>query len=319
MNAVVIENYGGPEVMQEKKISTPLLQPGEVLVKVTASSINPIDFKFRNGDLKLIMRKRFPLVLGHDVSGEVVGVGSSNSNLKIGQKVFGMNSTNMGAYAGYVAMKEDKLASAPEKVSLAEAAVFPLAGLTALQGLRDHGRLRKNQEVLINGASGGVGSFAVQIAKILGATVTGVCSAKNMETVRQLGADVVIDYNSQPIKNIPNRYDLVFDAVGKSSFTESRKLLKANGHYVTTLPGPSAFIWQGLSKLSSKSAHTMWVKPNTEDLDTLRGYIDTAGLQPLIQKQYHHNQLPEAMRDAETNRTVGKLLIHMDFPDADQG
>lgn len=320
MNAVVIEEYGGPEVLQEKKISTPLVQPGEVLVKVTASSINPVDYKIRRGDLKVVLRKRFPLVLGHDVSGEVVGLGSDNTSLKIGQNVFGMNPTSsMGTYAGYVNMKEEKVAPAPEKLGLAEAAVIPLAGLTALQGLRDHGKLRKNQEVLINGASGGVGSFAVQIAKIMGASVTGVCSGKNVETVRKLGADVVVDYTRQPITDLPNRYDLVFDAVAKSSFTQCRRILKKKGHYVTTLPGPSAFLWQGLSQFTGKSAHTMWVKSNREDLDTLRAYVDTAGLQPLIEKQYHYNQLAEAMRHAESDRTVGKLLIHMDFPDADQG
>jgi NADPH:quinone reductase-like Zn-dependent oxidoreductase len=318
MNAVVIDKYGGPEVLQERKISTPLIKPGEVLVKLTASSINPVDYKIRRGDLKVVLRKRFPLVLGHDVSGEVVGLGSDNSSLKIGQKVFGMNPTfSMGAYAGYIAMKENNLATAPEKMGLAEAAVIPLAGLTALQGLRDHGKLGKNQEVLINGASGGVGSFAVQIAKIMGANVTGVCSGKNVETVRKLGADVVVDYTRQPITDLPNRYDLVFDAVAKSGFTQCRRILKRKGHYVTTLPGPAAFFWQALSKFTARSAHTMWVNSNRKDLDTLRGYVDMAGLHVLIEKQYHYHQLAEAMRHAESERTVGKLLIHMDFPDAD--
>jgi NADPH:quinone reductase-like Zn-dependent oxidoreductase len=320
MNAIVINRYGSPEVLEQRKISTPLVEPGEVLVKVAASSINPIDFKARQGALKLVLRKRFPLVLGHDLAGEVVGLGSGSKLFKIGQQVYGMNSfPRMGAYAGYAAVPEKYLAPAPEKLSLEAAAAVPLAALTALQGLRDFGKLKKNQEVLINGASGGVGSFAVQIAKIMGATVTGVCSGKNIETVRSLGADAVIDYKIQQFEDLPTRYDLVFDAVGKSSFQRSRKVLKNKGNYVSTLPSPANFLWTGLSLLTPRSAKTMWVKANTEDLEILKGYIDTDSLRPLIEKSYTYQDLAEAMRHAESERTIGKLVIKMDFPDGDQG
>ena len=320
MNAILINRYGDPDVLEHRKLSTPLIESGEVLVKVTASSINPIDFKVRQGGLKLMLRKPFPLVLGHDFSGEVVGLGKSVSSIKIGQKVFGMNPfPGMGAYAGYLAVKENYLAPAPQNIGLEEAASIPLAALTALQGLRDFGKLKKGQDVLINGASGGVGTFAVQLGKILGANVTGVCSGKNAETVRSLGADLVIDYHQQSFEKLPDKYDLVFDAVGKSTYLKSRPVLKSKGNYVTTLPSPVAFLWKGLTTFTPQSAGTMWVKPTTEDLKALQGYIDTGSLRPVIEKIYKHDQIKEAMRQAETNRTVGKLVVRMDFPDTDQG
>lgn len=318
MNAIVINRFGAPEVLEYRKLSTPFTEAGEVLVKIAASSINPIDFKVRQGALKLLLRKRFPLVLGHDFSGEIVGLGSPDSSFQIGQKVFGMNPfPGMGAYAGYIAVKEKYLATAPESLSLEDAAAIPLAALTALQGLRDFGKLKKGQDVLINGASGGVGTFAVQLGKLLGAHVTGVCSGKNVELVRSLGADMVIDYQQQSFEKLPDKYDLVFDAVGKSSFLKSRPVLKKKGNYVTTLPGPAAFVWKGLTAITPRSAGTMWVKPKTVDLETLKGYIDSAGLRAIIEKTYNYDQLQDAMRHAESERTVGKLVVKMNFPDTD--
>ena len=318
MNAIVTNRFGEPEVLEHRKISTPFVEPGKVLVKVAASSINPIDFKVRQGDLKFLLRNRFPLVLGHDFAGEVVGLGSPDSSLKIGQKVFGMNPfPRMGAYAGYISVKEKYLAAAPDSINLEDAAAVPLAALTALQGLRDFGKLKKGQDVLINGASGGVGTFAIQLGKLLGANVTGVCSGKNVNLVRSLGADMVIDYQQQSFEKLPDQYDLVFDAVGKSSFPKSRPVLKKKGNYVTTLPGPAAFLWKGLTVFTPRSAGTMWVKSNTTDLETLKGYIDSAGLKVVIEKTYNYDQLQDAMRHAETERTIGKLVIRMNFPDTD--
>jgi len=320
IKAVIINEYGGPGVLQYSDIEIPPLQPGEVRIRTIASSINPIDFKIRRGDLKLIVRKKFPIVLGHDIAGVVEELGSAHGSFSLGQKVYGMNSAPaMGAYASQVSLDEDKLATAPESIPLEEAAVIPLAGLTALQALRDHGMLRKGQQVLINGASGGVGTFAVQIAKIMGAEVTGVCSGRNTETVKKMGADTVIDYTHQSIEKLPNQYDLVFDAVGKSSYLRCRSILKKSGHYVTTLPGPSAFLWSWLTKFSHQSAHTMWVKSNRNDLEILRNYVDNEGLRPLIEKTYNYDQFADAMRHAESDRTIGKLLIRLNFPDTDQG
>ncbi len=320
MNAIVINEYGGTEVLEHRNISPPSPKPGEVLVKVAASSINPIDFKVRKGDLKLVLRKKFPIVLGHDFAGEVVEVGSPDSRIKIGQKVFGMNPfPGMGAYAGFVAVKEKNLAVAPASVSLEVAAAVPLAALTALQGLKDFGKLKKGQHVLINGASGGVGTFAVQLAKILGAHVTGVCSGSNVDRVRSLGADLVIDYQKQSFETLAKKFDLVFDAVGKSSFLKSRPVLKKRGTYVTTLPGPVAFFWTGITKLTPQTGTTMWVKARSEDLNNLQGYIDTGDLQIVVDKIYDYDQMQDAMRHAETERTVGKRVVKMNFPDADQG
>lgn len=320
MNAIVIDKYGSYDQLEVRKVSTPLLKEDEVLVKIEASSINPIDFKVIHGNLKFALRNPFPLIPGHDFAGKIVGVGDSSSPFEIGHPVYGMNQfPRMGAYAGYAAVKTKLLAAAPERIELSESAAVPLAALTALQGLRDFGKLQKGEEVLINGASGGVGTFAVQLAKIMGAQVTGVCSGKNTDLVQSLGADTVIDYHQHNFERLTQKYDLVFDVVGKSSFTKCWSVLKRGGHYVTTLPGPAALLWTGLSKVLPKQGTAMWVKSNTEDLDTLGGYIDTGSLKVIIEKKYAHRQIKEAIKHAETERTVGKLLVKMDFPDADQG
>lgn len=314
MQAIVIDNYGGPEVLNQRQLDTPKPGSKEVLVKVAASSINPIDFKIRQGALKFILNKKFPIVLGHDLSGEVVGLGSQISQFSVGDNVFGMNQfPNMGAYAEYVVVKEKYLAKAPLSISSSTSASVPLAALTALQGLRDFGKLEKGQEVIINGASGGVGTFAVQLAKQMGAHVTAVCSSKNIDLVLSLGADVAIDYQQQRFEDLPTNFDLVFDVVGKSSYTKSRLVMKRKGFYVTTIPAPSAFIWQGLTKLTQQTATPMWVKSNTGDLNILGAYIDNNTLKPIVENTYSAEELHAAMQHAETERTVGKLVIKMTF------
>lgn len=315
MNAIVINQYGKPEVLEQQEVPSPSLKSGQVLVKVNASSINPIDFKARQGDLKLFLTKKFPVILGHDLAGEVKESAAVSKRFKAGDRVYGMNPfPNMGAYAEYIAVPEKYLSHTPRQLDDTQAAAVPLAALTALQALRDKAKVKKGRKVLINGASGGVGTFAVQIAKVLGAKVSGVCSTTNVELVRSLGADEVIDYKKQNFEELPEQYDAIVDAVGKSSFSKCKSILKPKGVYVSTMPNADLILGAGLSLFTGLSAKALWVKPNIEDLNVLANYIDTGAIRPVIDKIYDYNEMREAQQQAETERTVGKRVIKMNFP-----
>lgn len=229
--------------------------------------------------------------------------------------MYGMNPfPRMGAYAEYVAVPEKYLSHTPEKLDDTEASAVPLTAMTALQALRDKARLKKGQKVLINGASGGVGTFAVQIAKILGAQVTGVCSTSNVELVKSLGADKVIDYKKQNFEDQPTQYDAIFDAVGKSSFSKCKSIIKPKGIYISTMPSPDLILSAGLSLFTGRSATTLWVKPSIEDLNVLANYIDNGAILPVIDHVYNYNEMEEAQKQAETERSVGKKVVKMNFP-----
>lgn len=317
MNAVIIQQYGSPEVLTPTRVSTPLIENDEILVKVKAASLNPIDYKIRRGDLKKFIKLRFPKILGHDIAGEVAGVGPKVKNFKAGDEVYAMLSTpEMGGYGGYVAVREENVALKPKNLSFEEAAAIPLAGLTALQALRDRGKLQnRNQEVLINGASGGVGSFAVQIAKAKGAVVVGVCSTSHVEMVRQLGADAVIDYLKYDFTQLAAQYDIIFDAVGKRSFSDCRKVLYKYGRYVTTKSTPKNFILSGLTSFTHKKAAVVLTRPDGADLKLLANYAEEGLLRPVIEKIYTPEEMPRAHQRLESGHVAGKLIIKMDFHD----
>ncbi|MFP4293664.1 MAG: NAD(P)-dependent alcohol dehydrogenase [Cyclobacteriaceae bacterium] len=317
MKAYVLHQYGGPEVLKTEEIPKPKLNKGQVLVRVQASSINPIDFKMRAGGLRLAQLGRRPIIPGHDFAGEVAEVSSSRRGFSLGERVFGMSPfPHMGANAEFLAVSEDYLTRQPKELDEVQAAAVPLAALTALQSLRDQGRLQAGQSVLINGASGGVGTFAVQIAKAMRARVTGVCSGKNVELVRSLGADEVINYQQEDFTRRDHHFDLVFDAVGKSSFSQSRRILTPRGNYVSTLPGPGVFAWSALSPFMRQSVKPVWVKPNPQDLNVLSNYLSSGLLRPVVEQVYDYHQLPQAHRDAEAEHTVGKRVVRMNFYEA---
>lgn len=311
MKAAVINSYGGTEVLQLADIKTPEINKNQILVKVVATSINPIDWKIRKGMLKLVTGNKFPLILGFDVSGEVVRVGDSVSNFKVGDAIYtSLNSLSGGAYAEYTAVDTKIACAKPENLTHEQAAAVPLAALTGLQGLRDKGKIQSGQEVLINGASGGVGSFAVQIAKFFAATVTTVCSAKNIELVKSLGADRVIDYSQQDFTKEGIKYDLIFDVVGNRSFWSCQKSLTANGIYVTTQPYPS-YIGQSLltALIPGKKAKVILLKSNAADLAFLKELIEQGKLRPVIQQIYPLAQIAEAHAESERGHVVGKLVV----------
>lgn len=217
MKAMVIRGYGAVDVLKYEEVEKPNIKPDQLLVKVHASSVNPIDWKTRKGMLSILTGNKFPLILGFDVAGEVVEVGSQVTRFQVGDAIYGSTSFPGGAYAEFAAIPEKLAAIKPANMNYQQAATVPLAALTALQALRNLGNIKSGQKVLVNGASGGVGIFAVQIAKVLGAEVTGVCSTRNLDFVRSLNADLVIDYTQADFTNGNVQYDIIFDVVAKKN------------------------------------------------------------------------------------------------------
>ncbi|MDZ8090130.1 MAG: NAD(P)-dependent alcohol dehydrogenase [Nostoc sp. DedQUE12b] len=310
MKAVVIRRYGEAEVLQYEDVEQPKIDSTQLLVKVRASSVNPIDWKIRQGMLSLITGNKFPKILGFDVAGDVVAVGSSVTRFKPGDAIYGSTSFPGGGYAEFVAVPENLVALKPTNLSYEEAAAVPLAALTALQALRDEGNIQTGQAVLINGAAGGVGSFAVQIAKALGAEVTGVSSTKNLDLVKSLGANRVIDYKQQDFTQDIAQYDIIFDAVGKRSLSQTKRVLKPNGIYITTLPSPEVLLEGVLTAfLPGQKAKFILQKPNTQDLIYLKELIEAGKIRAVIDRTYLLQELAAAHAYSESERAVGKIVI----------
>jgi NADPH:quinone reductase-like Zn-dependent oxidoreductase len=324
VKAIVRGRYGSPDVLELAEIDKPEPGDDEVLVRVHAASVNPADWHFLRGTpyiarLQLGLRKPKDRVLGCDVAGRVEAVGKDVTMFRPGDDVFGSPFMHgLGAFAEYVCVPEDLLAPKPATLSFEEAAAVPLAASTALQGLRDHGRIEPGHKVLIIGASGGVGTFAVQIAKSFDAEVTGVCSTRNVDMVRSLGADHIIDYTKEDFTQSGQQYDLIFQLAGTRSPSECRSALTSNGTLVIS-SGESEGRWIGpvdrvikalvLSALVSQKLATFTVKPNSEDLQLLKQFIEDGTLTLVIDRTYRLAQVPEAIRYLEEGRARGKVVI----------
>ncbi len=312
MKTILIDRYGPPDVLDYRDRDLPVAKGDRVLVNVIASSVNPVDWKVRRGDFGLISGFDFPKALGSDVAGIVEAVGDSVETFQPGDEVFGFISPlEGGAYAEYLTIPAENLAAKPTRLSFAEAAAVPLAGLTAMQALLDLGELRPGFSVLINGASGGVGSLAVQLAKAFEANVTGVCSAGNQGMVSQLGADQVIDYTETDFtrQDLP-KYDLIFDAVGKRSFAECSQVLTSEGIYVSTLPTvelvgaiTQTFFFPG------PKARLVLAQPKSRDLNSLAELLDSGKVKAVIDRTYALDDIAQAHRYSESQRAVGKIVI----------
>ena len=311
MKAVKINQYGSADVLQYGDVEKPQIKSDQMLVKVYASSVNPIDWKIRKGMLKPLTGNNFPIVLGFDVSGEVVEVGDRVTKFKPGDLIFArVDQLTGGTYAEYVAVSQKVAAPKPSNISHEEAAAVPLAAMTALQALRDKGNLKKGQKVLINGASGGVGTFAVQIAKVYEAEVTGVCSTKNIELVKSLGCDRVIDYTQQDFTKEPTKYDIIFDVVGNKSFSDCKVNLNKNGVYVTTQPTPGTFMGNLLSLFSpGKKAKIILLQTNSKDLEDLKDLIEEGKIHSVIDRTYPLSELAAAHAYSEEEHATGKIVI----------
>lgn len=312
MKKVIYENYGDADVLKvtDFEINEPL--DGEVLIKVMAAGINPVDYKIRSGALKFIYPVKLPHTPGGEISGIVQKTGSKQSAFKSGDKVYAMLPISVGGYSEFVNVKEDLLSLMSENISFNEAAGIPLAGLTALQALRDKGNIKPGMKVLINGGSGGVGMFAIQIAKAFDTEVTGVCSGKNMTLVKSFGADHVIDYEKDDFTRSENKYDIVLDAVAKSSFGKCKKILANKSVFITTIPSPPVMLRQIINPLFNKKTFGILTKPLSNDLDFLTNLVEKGKLKTSIEKVYSPEEAAQAHKHIETGRVKGKLVIEMD-------
>jgi NADPH:quinone reductase-like Zn-dependent oxidoreductase len=324
VKAIVRGRYGSPDVLELTEIDKPEPGDDEVLVRVHAASVNPADWHFLRGTpyiarLQLGLRKPKDRVLGCDVAGQVEAVGKNVTMFRPGDDVFGSPFMHgLGAFAEWICISEDLLAPKPAALSFEQVAAVPLAASTALQGLRDHGRIETGYKVLIIGASGGVGTFAVQIAKSFDAEVTGVCSTRNVDMVRSLGADHIIDYTKEDFTQSGQQYDLIFQLAGTRSPSECRSALTSNGTLVIS-SGESEGRWIGpvdrvikalvLSALVSQKLATFTVKPNREDLQLLKQFIEDGTLTLVIDRTYQLARVPEAIRYLEEGHARGKVVV----------
>lgn len=316
MKAIVYHNYGPPDVLQCEEIETPLPGDNEVLLKVRGASVNPVDRAFRGRPylIRIItgLRKPKDTRVGRDVAGEVEAVGRNVTQFKPGDQVFG---TCPGAFAEYVSAAESALVMKPDSVTFEQAASVPVAALTALQGLRDKGQIQPGRKVLINGASGGVGTFAVQIAKSFDAEVTGVCSSRNVDMVRSIGADRVIDYTQEDFTKGAQRYDLIFDCVGNHSLSARRRVLNPNG--ICVIVGASkvrtslshALKGLVLSRFVSQNFTIFIARLRKDDLTILSDLMQAGKVIPVIDRTYPLGEVPEALRYLEAGHARGKIVI----------
>lgn len=326
MKAVVRYQYGSPDVLQIVEVEKPTPADNELLIKVHAASINPYEYHFVRGTPYLIhmfagWRAPKNYRLGVDFAGTIVAVGKDVSHWKVGDAVYGGAD---GALAEYVNLREDdpSLAAAPSNMNFEQAASVPIAGLTALQALRDKGHVHAGEKVLVNGASGGVGTFAVQIAKSYGAEVTGVCSTRNLELVRSLGADHVIDYTKEDFTQAGQHYDLIIDNVGSHSLLQYRHALTPTGTLVI-VGGTAGDLWLGaldgpvraffLKPFVSQKFVLLLADVNKKsDLDFLRELMESGKMTPAIDRHFPLAQIQDAMRYIETGHARGKVVIDID-------
>ncbi len=323
MKAIVYRCYGSPDVLEFADVEKPAPADNEVLVKVQAASVNPLDWHYMRGS-PYIMRLGSGIGtpkdsrLGVDFAGTVEAVGENVTRFKPGDEVFGGRN---GAFAEYVIVPEDRaLALKPANVTFEQAASVPIAGLTALQALRDKGRLEPGQKVLINGASGGVGTFAVQIAKSLGAEVTGVCSTRNVEMVRSIGADHVIDYKKEDYTQSERKYDLIIDMVGNHSLTANRKALTPNG--ILVMVGGAKGNWMAplmnplkalfLSPFVDQELVLILARLHQDDLIIIGDLMQAGKVTPVIDRRYRLSEVPAAIRYSEEGHARGKIVIDLD-------
>ncbi len=324
MKAIVYHDYGSPDVLKCEEIEKPTAGDNEVLIQVRAASVNPLDWHLMRGKpyiARLLFGLRKPRLTrpGVDVAGQVEAVGRNVTQFKPGDEVFG---GCRGAFAEYVCARENKLALKPANVTFEQAAAVPVAALTALQGLRDKGRIQPGQKVLINGAAGGVGTFAVQIAKSFGADVTGVCSARNVDMVRSIGADHVIDYTQEDFAQSRQRYDLMLDNVGNRSLSDYRRVLPSKGILVLNGGGSlgqnegrgigplarsiAALV---LSPFTSRKVVTFLASIDKDDLVVLKELMEAKKITPVIDRCYPLSEVPEAIRYLEEGHARGKIVI----------
>ena len=311
MKAVQIRAFGSPDVMAMADVPLPKVRSGDVLIRLSAAGVNPKDVMVRKGKFRWFTGRRFPMGLGYDFCGVVVKRGRHIRQFNLGDYVFGMiNGWRGKTYAEYVAVKATECTKLPPRLKPREAAGMPLAAQTALQALRDVGQMKEGARVCINGASGGVGTLAVQIAKTLGARVTAVCSGRNTAMCTSLGADEVLDYTAEDVLSVTPPFDIFFDVFGNYTFGRVRGILSPTGTYITTVPRFVHFWDRFRSNLFlSQNARMVVVKSKWEDLELLAEMADYGQLRPVIDRQFRMEEAADAHAYIETKRARGKIIL----------
>lgn len=312
MKAFYMQSYGGPEVMKYGELPDPVPGPGEVRVSVKASSINPVDWKIRTGDLAFVTGRRFPRPLGSDLAGVVEAVGPGVTGFQPGDSVYGGATIffgKPGAHAEKVVVASKQLRRMPTGLTFQQAASLPVAALTATSGLRQCGDLA-GKEVLVNGATGGVGHFALQVAKARGARVTAVCSGRNAELARSLGADEVIDYTQQDFTRSGRQYDVIYDAFGMLGLAKAAPAMKPRSSYATTLPGPRVFFQLAWTRLvGGRRVVLSNMRDKPEDYAELEDLLARGAVKPVIENVFPLERAAEAFATSEAGKVRGKVVL----------
>ncbi|MBS4219496.1 NAD(P)-dependent alcohol dehydrogenase [Bacillus sp. FJAT-49711] len=320
MKAIICDKYGSPDVLELKEIKKPLPTDNQVLVKVHTASLNFGNLVLLKGK-PFLARFAFGLtrpkysIPGGDIAGTVEAVGKDIKLFQVGDKVFGdLSCCGWGGLAEYAAVPEHAIALKPTNISFEEAAATPMASVTALQGLRDKGKIKSGQKVLIYGASGGVGTFAVQIAKSFGAEVTGVCSTRNIKILRSIGVDHIIDYTKDDFTKDEERYDLILGVNGSNSISAYKRVLKPNGHFVHVGGSESQyfqtlFLGPFISIAGNKKISNLLQRANQKDLNHVKELLETSKIKPIIDKRYKLSEVPEAFKYFQGGHAQGKVII----------
>ncbi|MDA1677606.1 NADP-dependent oxidoreductase [Bacillus cereus group sp. TH152-1LC] len=329
MKAMIIDKYGKVP-MRMAEVPTPEINEYEVLAEIHAASINPIDFKIRDGKVKMLLKYEMPLILGNDFSGVIVKVGSKVTHFKVGDEIYARPRKNkIGTFAEYIAIHEDDVALKPKNLSFEEAASIPLVGLTSYQALHDIMHLQKGQKILIHAGSGGVGTFAIQLAKIMGATVTTTASEAGSDLVKSLGADEIINYKTEKFEEMLKDYDAVFDTIGGTTLEKSFNIIKNGGNIVSVSGMPNARFGKefgsgffktllfslvsrkltALEKKHNAQYSFLFMKPSGDQLRTIANYIEAGEIKPVIDRVFPFEDAQKAMEYSEAGRAKGKIIV----------
>ena len=327
MRAIQIQKFGGFDVLEYvENAPIPNIQKNQVLIKVHAAGVNPLDWRIRNGELKLLLGADFPMILGNDVSGTVVSVGRQVSRFKQGDEVFCLLDAHpqpswtgfakSGGYAEFAITREDTLALKPINLTHIQAASVPLAALTAYQVLTQKAGLKRGQKILINGASGGVGLFAVQIAIALGAEVTAVCSSRHQELLKSLGVSHLVNYQQQDFKTLNQHFDVIYDVVANSSWWSCRHLLTKKGIFISNVMSLDSLLATQLypitKRLGLSQQYTFaWVKSSAKDLAVISEWIAANKIKTFVEKSFPLNEAKAAHQASESGRVQGKLVLQI--------
>jgi alcohol dehydrogenase len=335
MKAMTIKQYGKTIPLELTDLPIPGIGEQDVLVEIHAASINPIDFKIRDGKVKMLLNYKMPLVLGNDFSGKVIQTGSKVSKFQIGDEVYGRPRKNrIGTFAEYLSVHEEDVALKPENLTFEEAASLPLVGLTTWQAFHEILQLKPDQKILIHAGAGGVGTFAIQLAKEMGVFVATTASEKGFDLVSSLGADRVINYKEEQFEEILNEYDAVFDTLGGDSLNRSFRILKPHGKIVSVSAVPNrrfavennlgfikrllfSVVSRNISALEKKfnvDYHFLFMKPSGEQLTKIKHLVEKGSIRPVIDRVYSIEEAQEAVQYVETGRAKGKVVIQVKKP-----